>query len=107
MRARSGGPDDNGCMRPRTNEFSHIDRSIVSPDGTTFEFVRHDAFGTGGWTLVWGKGMRTRDPVITVYVKGEAVHEELAADRKDAERIISRLEGQLRGGVREPLGVRS
>lgn len=88
-------------MRPPTNEFSDLDRSVVSPDGTIFEFVCHDASGTGGWALLWGKGKRTRDPVITVYVKGDAVHEQLAADRKDAERIIGRLEGQIRAGTFE------
>ena len=88
-------------MRPPTNEFSDLDRSIVSPDGTIFEFVCYDASGTSGWSLLWGKGKRTRDPVILVYVKGEAVREELAADRKDAERIISRLEGQIRAGTFE------
>ena len=86
-------------MRPPTNEFSDLDRSVVSPDGTPFELVCHVAYGVSGWALLWGRGTRTRDPVITVYVKGEAVHHEVSADRHDAERIILRLEGQIRAGT--------
>jgi hypothetical protein len=83
-------------MRPPENEFGDLDRSVVSRDGTTFEVVCHVAYGVSGWALLWGKGKRTRSPVITVYAHEEAVRHEVSADRNDAERIIGRLEKQLR-----------
>jgi hypothetical protein len=86
-------------MRPPANEFSDLDRSIVGPDGTTFEFVCHVAYGLSGWALLWGKGKRTHSPVITIYANGDSVRQEPAADRNDAERIIDRLEQQFRAGT--------
>ena len=91
--------DNNGCMRPPANEFSDLDRSVVSRDGTTFEFSCHVAYGVSGWALLWGRGKRTHSPIITVYANGEAVRQEVSADRHDAERIIGRLEGQIRSGT--------
>jgi hypothetical protein len=88
-------------MRPPANEFSDLDRSIVSPDGTTFEFVCHVASGVSGWALLWGRGKRSSSPIITIYANGEAVRQELSADRHDAERIIDGLEAQLQSGTLE------
>lgn len=86
-------------MSTPTNEFSDLDRTVASPDGTTYEFVVHVGYGMGGWGLFWGRGKEAHDPVITVYARGEQVHQEPAADRKDAQRILSRLEGQVRAGM--------
>ena len=86
-------------MSRPTNEFSDLDRTVLGPDGTTYEFVAQVGYGTRGWAMLWGKGKRTHDPVVTLYAKGQQVHQEPAADRNDAERIISSLEEQIRSGT--------
>lgn len=88
-------------MSKPTNEFSDLDRTVVSPDGTPFELVAHVGFQEGGWALLWSKGKRTHVPIVTVYAKGHEVHQEPAADRQDGERIIGRLAGQISTGTFE------
>jgi len=82
-----------------TNEFSDLDRTVVGLDGTTYQFVAHVGYGMSGWATLWGKGKPTHDPIVTVFAEGRQVHQEPAADRKDAERIIRRLEQQIRAGT--------
>jgi hypothetical protein len=49
---------------------------VLSPDGTTHEFVAHVGYGVGGRAIFWEKGKHTHDPVITVYAIGRQVHQE-------------------------------
>lgn len=86
-------------MSGPTNEFSDLDRTVLGPDGTAYRIVVQVGYGTSGWAMLWGKGKQTRDPIVTVFAKGHQVHQEPAADRKDAVRIISGLEEQIRTGT--------
>jgi hypothetical protein len=44
------------------NEFSDLDRTVLSPDGATYEFVAHVGHVVGGWANFWGQGKLTHDP---------------------------------------------
>ncbi|QIK66731.1 hypothetical protein G7072_10615 [Nocardioides sp. HDW12B] len=85
-------------MRPPTNEFSDLNRAVPGPRGSTYAIVCHVGYGVRGWALLWGRGRETREPVVTVLADGRQVHQEPTADRADAERIIRRLEAEIRAG---------
>lgn len=82
-----------------TNEFSDLERSAVSPDGTAFEFVCQVGYGVSGWGILRGKAEQAQVPIVIVRANGARVHQEPATDRNDAERIIDDLVGQVRAGT--------
>jgi hypothetical protein len=81
------------------NEFSDLDRSVTSLDGTTHELVAVLGFGGGGLAMFRRRSAVTRVPIVAVVVDGRQVHSEPAADHADADRIMVGLVEQIGSGA--------
>lgn len=88
------------------NEFSDLDRTVLGPDGATFQLVASPGTQSSGRGLFLRRGGRVETvPVLHLVADGEGGTEarilvsEPATSRKDAVRIIDRLSKQVETGA--------